>query len=109
MKPEIIIMGVGKRTRVFLDGREIGGGVSNLIYSARNSQGEFSPTLKLLEVDLQQFTWEGMTFEETLAALGVNVQNIPASSEGKSDETGNAAIEEINRRTSETKFSPILS
>ena len=80
MKPEIIIMGVGNRTHVFLDGREIGGGVSNLIYSARNSKGEFCPTLKLLEVDLRYFTWEGMTFEETLAALGLNVQNIPASS-----------------------------
>lgn len=90
MKPEIIIMGIGKHTHVFLDGREIGGGVSNLIYSACNSEGELSPTLKLLEVDLQHFTWEGMTFEETLAALGMNVQNIPASPESKSDKAGSA-------------------
>lgn len=90
MKPEILIMGVGKRTHVFLDGRAIGGGVSNLIYSARNSQGEFAPTLKLLEVDLQHFTWEGMTFEETLAELGLNAQDIPASLEGKSDKAGSA-------------------
>lgn len=76
MKPSVIIAGFGKYTHVFLDNREIGRGVSDLIYSAKNADGEPSPTLKLLEVDLRNFIWEGATFEEELVNLGVTEEEI---------------------------------
>lgn len=56
MVPKLMIMTVGKTTQVFLDGKRIGDGVKDLIYSARNSEGELNPTLKLLEIDINKFS-----------------------------------------------------
>lgn len=92
VKPNIIIASFGKSTRVFLDGKEIGEGVGDLIYSARNDEGELSPTLKLLKVDLRNFTWEGATFEEELVGLGVTEEGIRKARE--SLEAKRAALSE---------------
>jgi len=59
MIPKLIIASIGKGTRVFLDGKDISRGVTDIIYSARNKDGELSPTLRLLEVDANNFSIGG--------------------------------------------------
>lgn len=67
MKPKFAIATIENSTYVFLDGKCISGGVTDLIYSAKNEQGNLKPTLKLLEVDINEFSFEdGISLEEFL-------------------------------------------
>ena len=59
MIPKLMIATVGKYTRVFLDGKDISQGVTDIVYSARNKEGELKPTLRLLEVDANKFSIGG--------------------------------------------------
>ena len=59
MIPKLIIATIGKGTRVFLDGKDVSRGVTDIIYSARSKEGELKPTLKLLEVDANNFSIGG--------------------------------------------------
>ena len=59
MIPKLMIATVGKCTRVFLDGKDISQGVTDIVYSARNKEGELRPTLGLLEVDVNNFSIGG--------------------------------------------------
>lgn len=58
MQPKLVIMAIGNTTKVFLDGKSIGAGVKDLVYSARNAEGKLEPTLKLLEVNVNEFKVE---------------------------------------------------
>lgn len=65
MIPKLIIATIGKGTRVFLDGKDVSRGVTDIIYSARNQEGKLKPTLKLLEVDVNEFSFkEEKDFDE---------------------------------------------
>ena len=59
MIPKLMIATVGKCTRVFLGGKDISQGVTNIVYSATNIEGELRPTLRLLEVDVNNFSIGG--------------------------------------------------
>lgn len=59
MIPKLMIATVGKCTRVFLDGKDISQGVTDIVYSARNKEGELRPTLGLLDVDVNNFSVGG--------------------------------------------------
>lgn len=65
MIPKLIIVPLGKSTNVFLNGKRIGAGVKDLVYSARDKDGKLNPTLKLLEVDVNEFSLtEGKDFKD---------------------------------------------
>lgn len=59
MIPKLMIATVGKCTRVFLGGKDISQGVTDIVYSARKEDGELRPTLRLLEVDVNNFSIGG--------------------------------------------------
>lgn len=59
MIPKLMIATVGKCTRVFLGGKDVSKGVTDIVYSARNKEGELRPTLRLLEVDVNNFSIGG--------------------------------------------------
>ena len=59
MIPKLMIATVGKCTRVFLGGKDVSQGVTDIVYSARNKEGELRPTLRLLEVDVNNFSIGG--------------------------------------------------
>ena len=40
MIPKLIIATLGKSTRVFFDGKDISQGITDIVYSARNKEGE---------------------------------------------------------------------
>ena len=64
--PKLVIAAVGKSTYVFLDGRCISEGVSDLKYSALDEKGELRPTLDM-KIDVNEFSFEkGMSIEEFL-------------------------------------------
>lgn len=65
--PKFAIITDGNTTQAFLDGKNIGGAVGDLIYSARDSQGNIKPTLRLLDIDIRNFTLtEGKDLESYL-------------------------------------------
>ena len=45
MIPKLIISTIGKGTRVFLDGKDISKGVTDIVYSARSKEGELRPIM----------------------------------------------------------------
>lgn len=62
--PKLAIVTVGKSTHVFLDGRCISEGLTDLKYSARNAQGEICPTLNM-QIDVDKFSLDkGYTLDD---------------------------------------------
>lgn len=62
--PKLVIAAEGKETYVFLDGRCISEGISDLKYSALDEKGELRPTLDM-KIDVNSFSFEkGMSIEE---------------------------------------------
>lgn len=62
--PKLVIAAEGKGTYVFLDGRCISEGISDLKYSALDEKGELRPTLDM-KIDVNSFSFEkGMSIEE---------------------------------------------
>lgn len=71
MVPKLVIATLGNKTNVFLEGKQIGKGVRGLVYSAQDEDGNLKPTLKLLEVDVNEFSLEnGKNLEEFLKDIG---------------------------------------
>lgn len=71
MIPKLVIATLGNTTNVFLEGKQIGKGVEGLIYSACDNEGNLKPTLKLLEVNVNDFSLEsGKSLEDFLKAVG---------------------------------------
>lgn len=71
MIPKLVIATLGNATNVFLEGKQIGKGVRGLVYSAQDEDGNLKPTLKLLEVDVNEFSLEnGKNLEEFLKDIG---------------------------------------
>ena len=71
MVPKLVIATLGHTTNVFLEGKQIGDGVEGLVYSAKDSDGNLNPTLKLLEVDVNRFSLEhGASLEDFLKKIG---------------------------------------
>ena len=71
MIPKLVIATLGNKTNVFLEGKQIGKGVKGLVYSARDKEGNLKPTLKLLEVNVNEFSLEsGKSLEEFFTDIG---------------------------------------
>lgn len=66
MVPKLMIATVGVGTYVFLDGRCISAGVTDLKYSALDEKGKLCPTLEM-KIDVNNFSFKGgMSIEEFL-------------------------------------------
>lgn len=66
MVPKLMIATVGVGTYVFLDGRCISAGVTDLKYSALDEKEKLRPTLEM-KIDVNNFSFkEGISIEEFL-------------------------------------------
>ena len=89
MIPKLIIVPIGASTNVFLDGKRISAGVKDLVYSARDKNGKLNPTLKLLEIDVNEFSLtEGKDFKDFYEELDYfrNLVEGEPPREGRSDD-----------------------
>lgn len=53
--PDIVVIGEGEATNIIIKGMEFGNCIRDFEYSARNSNGDLSPTVKLIEVSVENF------------------------------------------------------
>lgn len=90
MLPKLVIATLGNTTNVFLEGKQIGKGVENLVYSARDNDGNLNPTLKLLEVNVNGFSLEGgKTLEDFLNDIGETREKLFGAGSSQDDHAPN--------------------
>lgn len=77
MKPKFIIVALEKASYVFMDGKCISEGIRDISYHARDNQGNLRPMVNA-DIDIQDFSFEGMTFEE----FWEKIKNIPENQNG---------------------------
>lgn len=77
MKPKFIIAAFEKASYVFMGGKCISEGIRDISYHARDDQGNLRPTVNA-DINIQDFSFEGMTFEE----FWEKIKNIPENQNG---------------------------
>ena len=54
--PDLIIAAKGNTTQIFVKGIMISKGVNDVVYSARDSEGKLNPTIRLLDIEVSEFS-----------------------------------------------------